>query len=143
MKIPFLFYSGIFLIIMCITFTSCATDQDDNLKELDLKGEWKFTNINTYNYEDELIGTNDYNQLWVITNDSIKQFFSYDISGENITGTANFTLKFAYKALPDGTLIIHESIYKIKSLNENELIYRIRRSDHISETILYRVNEEE
>jgi hypothetical protein len=143
MKKPFKLYSSILTILLSLIFIGCSTDQDDNLKELNLEGKWNFTNINRYNYEGDLIKISNYDQLWVITKDSIKQFHSYDISGENMTGTANFTLEFAYRAYPDGTLFITQNRYKIETLNEDELIYTVRRPEFMQEFILYRVEEQD
>ena len=142
MKENFRFYPSILTILISIILIGCSTDHDDNLEELNLEGNWNFTKINRYNYEGDLIETSDYNQLWVITKDSINQFLSYDNSNENMTGTANFKLTFAYKAYPDGTLYITQTRYEIESLNENELIYAVRRPEFLQKFILYRIEED-
>ncbi|MDT0645436.1 hypothetical protein RM545_01935 [Zunongwangia sp. F260] len=141
MNFPFQFLKKIFLLLILVSAVGCSTDQDDDLKEYNIEGRWKYEANNRYNYYGDLIRTRSYGIVWEVTKDSIQRFQTFDLTGENMTGTMSFSSTFAYETFPDGSFSIFENKYQIKSLTENEFIFQINRPDYILEAVLYRIDE--
>jgi hypothetical protein len=132
-------YKNNFLLLLLFLIFGCQTDQDDYPAEIDLSGKWKWQTRDKFDFNDKLLESKNMDLIWVITNDSIEQFQAYDLEGQNIMGTIEFSLKWPYKIFPDQTMFIPNNFYQLKNIDKDIFTLTIKRNNYYLEETFYRI----
>lgn len=93
-----------------------------------------------FDYNDELIESKQKDLIWIITNDSIEQFQSYNLEDQNMMGTIEFSFKLPYKIYPDQTMFIPNNTYQINKVDQDMFILTLKRQNYYLEETFYRID---
>ena len=131
------YYRTALLLVSTIICISCSTDLDD-VNRYNIEGKWRLEGIFQFDLEGNLVDINDTNMVWDVDKDSIEYTNSYNFGGYLGTGLLNS--KISYKTYPDGFLNFGPTLYKIKVLTQDDLIFSVSRPDYIWEWRLYSID---